>query len=337
MKILIQWALKNPKDWVEIDSSEWINLPKKSIKKAGQKAGQKIDNKKGWIFDLNIQGLHFSPHEHYAVEDLNNDEIRVTAWSNHLGKYNYAKVVTILPLAPDKNLGGAINTRQTVIFYAAPEKFKELKALNFVDAEVRPWEEFVPPSQKVTRHGIWVTDDDEVNPKIKKHIKAQTRHGWHEWTEGLARNEIRNGCVKCQRDLGRYKRADGTITFIQRGTDGGGGAGDDADSNCTPAVGYNYKLTLNSTTQHNVIRDVPKNTDNEITFAFTTEPGPVEGGVYDADWPSGNYRAQIDCEGLENGDLSFTIQLLRVNNACTIQETLGTSGSYTTTGNHLYS
>ena len=47
MKILIQWSLKNPKDWQEINANDFVNLPKRHIPKSGEFGGH--DNKLGWI------------------------------------------------------------------------------------------------------------------------------------------------------------------------------------------------------------------------------------------------------------------------------------------------
>jgi len=63
MKILIQWAQRNPRDWVKIDSKDFSKLPKKPI--PAQIGGQ--DNQIGWLADLMVQGVTFNGFDHVAV------------------------------------------------------------------------------------------------------------------------------------------------------------------------------------------------------------------------------------------------------------------------------
>lgn len=68
MKIFIQWALRNPKGWTQIDSSEWSRLPKKPIPLPGQRGG--YDNNPGWIRNVSVQGITAEGYDHVAIEDV---------------------------------------------------------------------------------------------------------------------------------------------------------------------------------------------------------------------------------------------------------------------------
>ncbi len=37
MKILVQWSEEQAKDWQEVDSSEWVSLPKREAPKGEEK------------------------------------------------------------------------------------------------------------------------------------------------------------------------------------------------------------------------------------------------------------------------------------------------------------
>lgn len=58
-------------------------------------------------------------------------------------------------------------------------------------------------------------------------------------------------------------------------------------------------------------------------------------GLDNADWPSGDYKGGTECQAI-GAQQSYKIQLTRYNAAGTLQETLGTSGSFNTTGPHAF-
>jgi hypothetical protein len=317
MKLLVQWATEHPRGWVELDSSEWAALAKKPV----PVGGEEIDDAPGWLSNVCVQGMCSGSVDHVAVEHLDNG-VRVTLWKDDPEDYEpsefFARVLTFHPLKPDSRLGGAINTDIESVMYAGADRLKELEAVDFADTEVKPWSEFVPPPEAITRHGIWLTDE-----LAAAHRPLAVPPSWREWGE--------DGTVPPQRALGRYAKAKGTITYYWRGQDNGG-SGDDAYSDLKPAIGQNFKLTLNSTTLNEVTRDLLPGTEEEISFAFSTakdDPG-------EADWPLGDYRAQIDINGLESGDVHCRTRILQVSDLGVIRDTLGTSSLYTTTGTKLF-
>jgi hypothetical protein len=318
MRLLVQWSTKHPRGWIEVDSKVWAALAKKPV----PVGGETIDDEPGWLSNVCVQGQCTGSADHVAVEHLG-DSVRVTSWNDDPEDYKpgqyFARVTTFHPLKPDAALGGAVNTDIETVFYGGSDKFKELKARDFADAEVRPWSEFTPPPEAITRHGIWVTDK-----LADAHRKLAVPPSWRTWGEG--------GDVPCQRDLGRWAKAKGTITFYWRGTNGGGGTGDDADAgaNFQPALGGNFLLTENSTTVHDVIRDVLKAASQEISFAWTSEPLGV------AEWPTGDYHAQIDINANESADVTCYIQILQVVSTGSPRDTFGTSAGFADIGTHLY-
>lgn len=318
MKLLIQWSLSHPQSWTEIDSSEWTALPKKPV----PSGGEVIDDEPGWIRDVCIQGITFSPSDHVAIETIG-DNVKVTSWCDDPNDYEpakfYARVTVIHPVRPDPKLGGALNTHIETVLYAGKDELERLKNLNISDAELKSWDKFVKPPENITRHGIWL--DDKL---FEKHAALAQPVSWREW--GL------NGSVPSQRDLGLYAKARGTITWYQRGTNGGGGSGDDADhAVITGGLGGNFYLTKNSTTYAVVSRGVPKAAVDELSFTFTTSgTEPAQ-----ATWPVGDYRAQIDISAIDSAS-TVKLKLLRVGFDGGIKETIGTSTAHSTAGLFLF-
>lgn len=285
MKVLVQWTLNTPEDWIEIDSSLWANLPKLK-EPTGNQTGDN-NTKSGWIYDLCIQGLLCGGNDHYAVEELGDGSggVRVTVWNDDPVDYpegeKYARVLTILPLAPDSALGGAINTRFSQVVYGQPVVLNRIPppARNTIH---RPWSEFAPPPDVVTRHGIWVSDG-----LSDKHFTAQSqrRRSWRDWGEHLDPSELdTNGRVKVQRNLGRWKKALGTITYFQRDTD-----------RATGVHATTHEDALETTTDTAATEQiVPAKDSDQLAWAFTT---PVS-EPNDADWPNGTYRCQLDVDSL---------------------------------------
>lgn len=154
MKVLLQWTQADPADYVVVDSSAWAALSRKPL----PVGGEILDNAPGWIFDVCVQGISFGGADHYCVEDLADGSggVRVTRWwddpdDGPPGLF-WAEVWTLLPLAHDRRLGGAINTRQRCVIYAAADQMARFDQ-NVEKTDFRPWEKFVPPVDPI--HGIW--------------------------------------------------------------------------------------------------------------------------------------------------------------------------------------
>jgi len=184
MKTFIQWTLGTPQDWEEIDSVDWSRLPKKPDPTISR---QTVDETKGWMHCVNIQGSYFSA-DHYHIQDISNG-VRVTIWNDDpidwpVGK-RHARRWDILTLAPDESLGGAINTRQLQTIYAestiAAEMTNPAQNTVFLD-----WTDFVQPPLEEVLHGF------EVDQTLhEEHQSIRSVHGWREWGGGIIRRRTR--------------------------------------------------------------------------------------------------------------------------------------------------
>lgn len=282
-KILLQWALANPTDWVEIDASQWATLPKKPDR-TGSPAGVGVDNTPGYINQINIQGL-VPTADHYAVEQVDNETVRLTTWNDDPAHapvgMRYAVVATIKTLAPDSRFGGAINTRQSFVVYAEETTFAKFVLGQWPD--VRSWSEFVPPAEAITRHGRQLS-----NTGFEQSRKATRLVGWREFTDGLPASEVVNGRVPAQRRRlpgtkrdSRYNVPRGTKTFYCSNT---------ALATGLHAASYEFEIKTGTATAGSQACDIGKGAA-ALAFCFTGAVGTPN----DADWPSGSYRCQLDC------------------------------------------
>lgn len=115
-----------------------------------------------------------------------------------------------------------------------------------------------------------------------------------------------------------------TITYELNGGNG-------TDSDCTPSLGNNEQALATRTDTFAIARSIPQATTDEESVSWTT----LADNPNSADWPSGDYVGSMDINAMEAG-ASIKIQLLRINSACTIQQTLGTSTSLSGTGVKSY-
>ncbi len=278
MKILVQQTLRIPQNYRQIDSSQWKDFPTKPL----PVGGETIDEVEGWIFDLLIQGISFSGNDHYCVEDLANGGVRVTVWNDDpddIPEEEFtARVWTLLPLAPDARLGGAINTQQSQIVFASPSKLERLREHGPVEhTTYRLWSEFHEPPAALVRHGIWLPPEALV-----EHQKEETPHGWREWGDHLDLSELdEQGFVRTQRSQGRYDKPRGTITYFLH---------DVTVSSGIHAAGFELEMEeTDVAVPTNVNPTVPQASDT-LAFMWSTLSGSP--GV--DDWPNGAYRCQID-------------------------------------------
>lgn len=184
MKILLQHTLLNPADWVELDvtptgqgARRWRDLAKKT-------AGP-VDNAPGYIMALNVQGVEFAGFDFYAAEPIANGGLRVYGWTTTVGvpptgsPYRQAEVWEFhLPKA-DLRFGGQVNTVQTrTVFTESPEAAAALagSATSGGVVVVRPWAEFAPPPEHLTRYGIAVSSE-----LLEAHRQSRSTRGWREW------------------------------------------------------------------------------------------------------------------------------------------------------------
>lgn len=300
---------------MEVDSSAWDTLPKL----AEPAPGDPVTNNPGHVFNLNVQGMEFGGADHYVVEDLTDGSgaIRVTVWyDDPIGSpegMKWARVSTFLPLVPDPNLAGAINTRQSFVIYAQPDKMALLPQ-PVENTEFRPWTDFQPPPEEITRHGKWVTDT-----LVKTHDTLTfPAPSWREWGDHLDPSEldfnvevkardhdgrtatrIAESLVKSQRRLGRFAPSRGTITYFLHDVVLASGvhvAEEEEEMEETDvAIPVNVRCDLNASSA-------------ELCYVFTTPSGSPN----DANWPNGLYRCSIDVAAQMGG---VTYGFLTVNGA----------------------
>lgn len=258
--------------------------------------------------DVNVQGVHFNGQDHIAVEPITigvEEGVRVTAWNDDpedwpVGERS-AHVWTFLPLAPDPNLGGAINTRQFQLIYAEGERFARLDAALPQNTSLRPYSEFVPPADPLVRHGVWLEDDkwEEHRRSSRSFQGHRDEIGWRHWCDHLPDDECETDgrgrrMLKPQRDRGRWRRASHTITYYQRD-----------DDRATGHLVATNENALELTADTGATESVTTNANAVRGWSFITPTGQPNV----ADWPSGDYRAQLDCTAASGG-LTYGVMTL---------------------------
>ena len=288
MKVLLQWAQRDPNNWIPFDldliAGAWESLPARAEPSPGQLGG--ANNVLGWINNLMVQGVRFNGADHYAVERVMvglEAGIKVTVWNDDPDDWpvgeRHARVWTILPLAPDPNLGGAINTRQSQVLYAEGPRFTRNLAAPPQNTTVLPWVDFVPPATAITRHGVQLTD-----AKYAQHLAAQAEWGWRHWTDHLPDSEVvalpdGRRILLDQRPQGRYSPSQFTLTWYQRNTDLAQGW-----------IVATHEDSLLGTAGAGETESVTTGSSVVICWAFATPSNEPNS----ADWPNGAYRAQLD-------------------------------------------
>ncbi len=297
MKVLYQWAQRDPEDWHQIDAVDWDALPNRRIPATDEMGGG--DNVLGWINDLCVQGVHFNGSDHVAVESVVIDGetgVRVTNWWDDPDDYppgeRRARVWTFLPLAADPDMGGAINTRQSQIVYAEGARLIDYTDSPPQNTTVLPWVDFVAPAAGLIRHQVLLTD-----AKYVEHVRARgsgdLEWGWRDWTEGLPDSEItvvQDGRRRLldQREQGRYKPSEFTKTWFLR----------DTDLEVQTIAANNENAMLGTAGSGETESDTV-DANEDASFAWVSPSDST--GPNTVDWPSGSYRAQFDCTVASDG------------------------------------
>ena len=89
--------------------------------------------------------------------------------------------------------------------------------------------------------------------------------------------------------------------------------------------------------------EAPTTRTNTTDFGFKSQGGDTDvvevtwasPGLSNADWPLGDYKGGVECQAI-GANQSFKIRLDRYQSGDTSDETLGTSGSFNTTGPHSF-
>ncbi len=292
MKVLYQFASLNPTGWQTIDARDWALLPKlpTPVGLGGQ------NNIPGLVRNVSVQGITCEGYDHVAIEPItigNEEGVKLTVWNDDpddflVGERN-AVVWTILPLGPDPKLGMAINTRQSCVRYCEGARFDRFLLTHPPqNTTIRPWTEFIVPSESVTRHGVWLD-----NAKHQEHIvlAPQAEYGWRHWTEHLPDSELEVDSkgrrkLKTQRDSGRYHQAERTITYYQRDTARAVGVGT-----------FTYENALETITATAATQSLTTDASHISSWIFSTPANEPNS----ADWPSGQYHSQLDCTAASAG------------------------------------
>ena len=185
MKLLVQWSLVSPGDWIEVDlrsTGPTARAWERIAAKPEPQGGEQIDHQPGWVYDLNVQGIQFGGYDHYSVRPLAGDGLEVTVWNDDPEdgppETFEASVWTLMPPVPDPRHSGAMNTVQSCVRYVGaavpvPDPPPETSTGPVV---YRPWSEFVPPPAALTRHGVWLSQAQDA-----AHRTARGIRGWQEW------------------------------------------------------------------------------------------------------------------------------------------------------------
>lgn len=333
MKVFYHDAVRDPTGWQQMDAADWIRLPKRPVPRSGELGG--VDNEFGWVQNLSICGLTVEGYDHVAILPIvvgQEEGTKLWTWNDDPEDYplgfRVANVWTILPLAPDPNLGGAINTRQSCVRYAEGARYAKLIANTPQNTIVRPWSDFVAPPEALTRHGIWLAPE-----KWAEHIAAapQSRAGWRLWVDHLPDSEVDvlpDGTrkLKVQRALGRWKKAAGTITYIQRNTD-----------RVADWLTATHEDALELTTATAVTESVTTNADLILSWGFSSPANEPNSIAWD-----GIYNTQLDCTAASAGlvymcgDIEFVVRArwfrLASNLATFLEDEVEDKASFSGTG-----
>ena len=193
MRVYIQWATDPPQGWELIDSKDWSKLPKKKESTRDREPiydennnvigfngiTETIDNKKGWIAQICIQGLTDSA-DHIAIIDKD-DYVELIAWNDDPIDYTPEEFTAskwkLYPVGE--------NTKQFLTRYVSDSKKFEMldkKLLPITTtgglAIIKNFSEFVKPQTKYVRHGIWL-----LQSQIDSLTQLARPKSFEEWRE----------------------------------------------------------------------------------------------------------------------------------------------------------
>ena len=158
MHVLYQPAAAPIGDWLKVDAADWPDLPLEPVNA------------------VNVQGVIFEA-DHYAVEVWGSG-CRVHIWNDDPADFTpdqfHAATWEFPTLAHDPRVR-ALNTRQTLITYVAAAHPRTKGSQN---ETLAVWPDFIAPDPRLTRHGIWLTDND-----YRDSVAARSQQGWRTWTE----------------------------------------------------------------------------------------------------------------------------------------------------------
>lgn len=197
MKVLVQWATNPPSNWVEVDSADFANLPKKPEPPEDRKptcdsdgkvtafegGDVVIDDQPGWIHRICVQGISFLG-DHIAVVDQGS-YIEVIVWNDDPDdrkKQEFcADVWRLYPDIIDQiyqegnesyRFKGFLQER-SLFLGSALTKPNDMTSGG--RTKVKAYQKFIAPDVLVVRHGIWLLDS------LATELNKVPIPSWKEW------------------------------------------------------------------------------------------------------------------------------------------------------------
>ncbi|MEE9366734.1 MAG: hypothetical protein V3W44_08615 [Dehalococcoidales bacterium] len=349
MRISLQHSFDNPQNWVDIDHTEWpayVSAVKRPLPVGGE-----MLNTAGYLNCLSVMGL-YGDGDHYAIEPFGVDGVRMSLWYDDMDDINApgyerigpgerAIVWTFEPMRPIAAKGDMWQPRLTRTVIGSPDYLAEVqrreqpagrgppRTCSLDATQYIEWANWQPPPEALTLHGIWMPDalhDD--------HQTIRSPQSWREWTDGVPAALCQNGRLVSQRDIGRYVKPDGTITWFLL----------DAAEATGAHTAFANEVGLSQTNPASAVGLASGNYssgDDQIDTAWTSPSG--EPGT--ATWPTGDYRCQIDVSaagtnlsfGFETADTASG-HFARVDSGLTADQTTNQSieGLQTGIAIHLF-
>ena len=187
-------------------------------------------------------------------------------------------IITFLPLAPDRRFGGAYNTRQTVQHFVEGDRWNNRRSVERTTWDL--WANMPMIRSAQVKPGLMLSDKD-----LALYTAALSPSNWREWTEGLPTEEVVDGQLRIQREVGRWAKSQGTLTFFQQPQ---------------ALVIDTHVATLERVLEATVFDSAGSNSivtasgsGDQLGWLFSTlfaEPDNPN----DDDWPNGEYRCQLD-------------------------------------------
>jgi hypothetical protein len=300
VRILVQWTQRDPRDYVALDSAAWAALARRPEPAPGQLGGQ--DNVPGWVMTLNVQGVHFEGHDHYALEDQPDGSLRVWHWLDDpvdliaRGETAFGRVWTFWPPEHDPLLHGRLIDKVVEIrermaagrVATAPITLRAGRVIAHqsevtADDAVNTRQSVVTYTDTPAIHAIssdtrpWAEfpfPPDAITrhgvwvdePTLAEHVAVRTEHGWREWV----------GPVQGAPQFLPHS----TITYY--------------GSNTALAAGWmtatNEEAALTTTSGGATLTESWTGSSTHTSFGWSSPSS--EPNV--ADWPSGVFHLQID-------------------------------------------
>lgn len=182
MRIYIAWTLANPVGWEPYDITRSVDI-RKLPSKPVPTGGEVIDQTRGWVAGVNVQGVSIIGFDHYhpRINPTDNRLIDIVAWNDDPVDWSYpwAVVWSFANPRTDPRVGQRLNTEQYCHVYG-DDNYLANDTTTGGPVLHSPWSSFVVPSDSnLNRHGIWVTDP--VLWELHLVRMQNTNHGWREW------------------------------------------------------------------------------------------------------------------------------------------------------------